>query len=117
MLETLKVMGWIILAIIVLIGIFMAGKKGYFDRVKASYKGTPYTFSREKWGKYASWGLGFILLVGLSIAITACSSGDDAPAPVTNKYCPVVIEATLGASPYEDRVKALEIEAASKAFK
>jgi len=107
-----KNLGYVALLLIVLGGIFLAGKKGVFDKAKGSYKGEELKFDRSKWVKYAPAGLIGLFLIVIAIALSACSS--DEPAAVVQPSCPVVIEASLGASPYEDRVKALAIEAESK---
>lgn len=106
MLETLKVMAWIFLAIAVLVGIFVAGKKGAFDKFKASYKGTQLTFNRERWLKIAPYVLTLILVFGLALAIVGCSSGgNEPPAPVAFN-CAGQYVGSVDMPPHEERIAA-----------
>lgn len=105
----------VVLLILAAIGLVLwLGNKGYFNKAKATYKGTELKFDESNWRKYAPYGAGVIFLIIIAFLISGCSSSDDPPAVAQPQMCPVVIEATLGASPYEDRVKALAIEAEGK---
>lgn len=65
-----------------LYGVFIAGKRGYFDKLKASNNGTKYTFSPDNWTKFYPWVAG-LLAIGFTLFMLAgCSSGTSAPAPV-----------------------------------
>ena len=109
--EFLKTMGWVLLALVVLAGIFTAGKKGMFDKVKATNNGVPYTFSREKWLKFAPWGLGLLFIIGVSWAITGCDSGSvDAPSPVAARYCPSMMEGSIDMPSMADVALACNID-------
>ena len=43
---------WVVCFAAALFGINWLANKNYFDKARASYKGTEYTFSRDNWNVY-----------------------------------------------------------------
>lgn len=115
--EFLKNLGWVVLFAAALVLVFVAGKRGYFDKAKFSNDGTKYKFDQGNWRKFFPMVAILLLLAFGSFMLSGCSSGSTEPAPVpvaTAANCPSVIEGTVDAPPMADRVKALAIEAQSK---
>ena len=88
-----------------------------------SYKGVKYfvTFSKEKFDKVVAFSAlhwkaisATMAAIVLTFMLAGCDVGrEDAPVTAA-KFCPSVMVDSIDMSPYEDRVKALAIEAQSK---
>lgn len=74
----MQALGLIISILAVAGGIVWLGNKGYFNKAKASYKGTEVKFDEGNWRKYAPWVAGIAVLIILAALISGCSSGDKA---------------------------------------
>jgi hypothetical protein len=104
---------WVLGFAALLYGINWCAKKGYFDKVKSSVDGTPYKFDMLNWKRFFPV---VAIVVLLTVALVACSSGDapTPPATASSALCPSTIQGTVDAPPIADRVSALAIEAQSK---
>lgn len=102
MFDFIKNAFWVLLVAVVLVAIFVAGKRGYFDKVKASNNGVKYKFDQSNWVKIYPWVAGLLLVVFSAVVLSGCSSGESKPAPTVVSCYPSVIEGNVNMPPMAD---------------
>lgn len=106
--EFLKNLGWVVLFAAALVLVFVAGKRGYFDKAKFSKDGTKYKFDQGNWRKFFPVVAAVLLLAFGSFMLSGCSSGSTEPAvpTVTAFNCQGSYVGNVDMPPHEERIAA-----------
>ena len=111
MFDFLKNAFWILLFAIFLVLIFMAGKRGYFDKAKFSKDGVNYLFDPGNWRKFYPPAATFALVLFGAYMLSGCSESSIKPEPVASTACyPSIIEGNVNMPPMADVLEAACID-------
>ena len=104
---------WVIGVAAALFGINWLANKNYFDKVRASYKGTKYTFSKDNWNVY--FRIFSVIVLVLVLFLAGCSSSTPPPvAVVASVNCQGSYVGSYGPPERDERIRLRNLSLANR---
>lgn len=95
---------WVVCFAAALFGINWLANKNYFDKARASYKGTEYTFSRDNWNVY--FRIFSVVVLVLVLFLAGCSSSSPpSVAVVASVNCQGSYVGSYGPPEHDERIR------------